>query len=103
MRRDKLLIDGFCGEGLPTIEFAHGGLAGSKQRPEQHGGRVRQRRHSLRRLPNLPDLPTISETVPGVVSSGWIVLMAPAGTPTVAAPQQRTPINQTVSGYSVTG
>jgi tripartite-type tricarboxylate transporter receptor subunit TctC len=36
---------------------------------------------SQKRLPNLPDLPTIGETVPGVVSSGWIVLMAPAGTP----------------------
>jgi tripartite-type tricarboxylate transporter receptor subunit TctC len=36
---------------------------------------------SAKRLPNLPDLPTIAETVPGVVSSGWIVLMAPAGTP----------------------
>jgi tripartite-type tricarboxylate transporter receptor subunit TctC len=36
---------------------------------------------TARRLPNLPDLPTIGETVPGVVSSGWIVLMAPAGTP----------------------
>ena len=36
---------------------------------------------SQKRLPNLPDLPTIDETVPGVVSSGWIVLMAPAGTP----------------------
>jgi tripartite-type tricarboxylate transporter receptor subunit TctC len=33
------------------------------------------------RLPNLPDVPTIAETVPGVVSSGWIALMAPAGTP----------------------
>jgi tripartite-type tricarboxylate transporter receptor subunit TctC len=36
---------------------------------------------SRQRLPNLPDLPAINETVPGVVSSGWIVLMAPAGTP----------------------
>jgi tripartite-type tricarboxylate transporter receptor subunit TctC len=36
---------------------------------------------SQKRLPNLPDLPAINETVPGVVSSGWIVLMAPAGTP----------------------
>jgi tripartite-type tricarboxylate transporter receptor subunit TctC len=36
---------------------------------------------SIKRLPNLPNLPTISETVPGVVSSGWIVLMAPAGVP----------------------
>ena len=32
-------------------------------------------------LPNLPSLPAINETVPGVVSSGWMVLMAPAGTP----------------------
>jgi putative tricarboxylic transport membrane protein len=36
---------------------------------------------SAKRLPNLSDLPTIAETVPGVVSSGWILLMAPAGTP----------------------
>jgi tripartite-type tricarboxylate transporter receptor subunit TctC len=36
---------------------------------------------SIKRVPNLPDLPTIGETIPGVVSSGWIVLMAPAGVP----------------------
>lgn len=34
-----------------------------------------------KRLPNLPNLPAINETVPGVVSSGWIVLMAPRGMP----------------------
>ena len=36
---------------------------------------------SEKRLPNLPDLPTMGETVPGVVSSGWIVMMVPTGTP----------------------
>src|SRR5450755_3401227 len=36
---------------------------------------------SVKRLPNLPNLPTIDEAVPGVVSSGWIMLMAPAGVP----------------------
>lgn len=36
---------------------------------------------SPKRLPNLPNLPAINETVPGVVSSGWIVLMAPRGVP----------------------
>jgi tripartite-type tricarboxylate transporter receptor subunit TctC len=36
---------------------------------------------STKRLPNRPDLPAINETVPGVVSSGWIVLMAPRGVP----------------------
>lgn len=36
---------------------------------------------SVQRLPTHPNLPTIAETVPGVVSSGWLVLMAPAGVP----------------------
>jgi tripartite-type tricarboxylate transporter receptor subunit TctC len=36
---------------------------------------------TVRRPPNLPDLPTIDESVSGVVSIGWTVLMAPAGTP----------------------
>ncbi|MCC6779274.1 MAG: tripartite tricarboxylate transporter substrate binding protein [Hyphomicrobiales bacterium] len=56
------------------------GLAG--QAPGVQGGGVRLLGVASRqRLPNLPNLPTIAETVPGVVSSGWIVLMAPAGTP----------------------
>lgn len=36
---------------------------------------------SIKRVPNLPNLPAMNETVPGVVSSGWIVLMAPKGVP----------------------
>ncbi len=36
---------------------------------------------AVKRLPNVPNLPTINETIPGVVSSGWIVLMAPRGVP----------------------
>ena len=36
---------------------------------------------AIKRLPNMPDLPAINETVPGVVSSGWIVMMAPTGVP----------------------
>jgi tripartite-type tricarboxylate transporter receptor subunit TctC len=56
------------------------GLAGLA--PGLQGGGIRPLGiASEKRLPNLPDLPTINETVPGVVSSGWIVLMAPAGTP----------------------
>ena len=34
-----------------------------------------------RRLPALPDMPTIAETLPGFQSAGWLLLMAPAGTP----------------------
>jgi len=36
---------------------------------------------AVNRLLTMPNLPTIGETVSGVVSSGWIVLMAPTGTP----------------------
>jgi tripartite-type tricarboxylate transporter receptor subunit TctC len=56
------------------------GLAGLA--PGIQGGGVRLLGVASRqRLPNLPNLPTIAETVPGAVSSGWIVLMAPAGVP----------------------
>jgi tripartite-type tricarboxylate transporter receptor subunit TctC len=56
------------------------GLAGMA--PGTQGGGIRLLGvASEKRLPNLPDLPTIGETIPGVVSSGWIVMMVPAGVP----------------------
>ena len=36
---------------------------------------------SAKRLPNYPDVPTIGESIPGFESKGWLLLMAPAGTP----------------------
>ena len=36
---------------------------------------------STQRLPNFPDLPTVSETLPGVRAIGWLALMGPPGTP----------------------
>jgi len=36
---------------------------------------------SKKRLPQLPDVPTIGETIPGFVSGSWQGVMAPAGTP----------------------
>jgi tripartite-type tricarboxylate transporter receptor subunit TctC len=56
------------------------GLAGMA--PGTQGGGIRLLGvASAKRLPNLPDLPAINETVPGVVSSGWIVMMVPEGVP----------------------
>ncbi|WP_426954607.1 Bug family tripartite tricarboxylate transporter substrate binding protein [Muricoccus radiodurans] len=34
------------------------------------------------RAPMLPDVPAVAETVPGFDASAWIILFAPAGTPT---------------------
>ena len=36
---------------------------------------------SAKRLPQLPDVPTLGETVPGFVSGSWQGVMAPAGVP----------------------
>src|SRR5436309_7470122 len=35
---------------------------------------------SAQRLPNFPDLPTVGETIPGFIATGWFPLLAPAGT-----------------------
>ena len=62
------------------IPIVFEGLAGMN--PGIQGGGVRLLGiASQKRLPNLPNLPALNETVPGVVSSGWIVLMAPTGVP----------------------
>ncbi len=62
------------------IPIVFEGLAGMN--PGLQGGGVRLLGiASQKRLPNLPNLPSLNETVPGVVSSGWIVLMAPSGVP----------------------
>src|SRR5580658_7785325 len=36
---------------------------------------------SPQRLPELPDLPTVAEAVPGFAAAGWLILTAPVGTP----------------------
>jgi tripartite-type tricarboxylate transporter receptor subunit TctC len=36
---------------------------------------------SPKRLPNFPDLPAAAETLPGFNARGWLVLVAPLGTP----------------------
>jgi tripartite-type tricarboxylate transporter receptor subunit TctC len=36
---------------------------------------------SRERLPQFPDLPTVSETIPDFTAAGWQVLVAPLGTP----------------------
>jgi tripartite-type tricarboxylate transporter receptor subunit TctC len=36
---------------------------------------------SEQRFPGLPDLPSLNETVPGVVMNGWFAVVAPTGTP----------------------
>ena len=70
------LNDGIAGR-IPIMFEGLAGLAPGVQ----NGGIRMLGVAAIKRLPNVPNLPAINETVPGVVSSGWIVMMAPVGVP----------------------
>jgi len=66
-------------------------------RLEQAGKVRRLAVTSEKRVPGLPDLPSVSETVPGVVMNGWFALVAPAGTRTVPVPS---PVTVEIKGQT---
>jgi tripartite-type tricarboxylate transporter receptor subunit TctC len=50
--------------------------------PQAQGGTIRiLALAEEKRSPDLPDVPTVAETVPGVVTYTWVGVFAPAGTP----------------------
>jgi tripartite-type tricarboxylate transporter receptor subunit TctC len=52
---------------------------------------------SERRLPNLPNLPTVAETVPGFRAIGWFVLSAPARVPADIVRKVNADLNKVVA------
>jgi tripartite-type tricarboxylate transporter receptor subunit TctC len=59
-------------------------------------GKVRQLAvSSEKRFPGLPDLPSLHESVPGVVMNGFFAIVAPTGTPAEAI----TRLNHTIGRY----
>ena len=70
-------LQDLMGGRISMIVESIGALWGAMQ-----GGSIRALAvASSKRLPNFPDLPTATETVPGLEAMGWFVLLAPAGTP----------------------
>ena len=63
--RIPIMIDGFTGL-VPAF---------------QSGNLVPLAIGAARRLPSVPDLPTIAETVPNLIASSWLAVLAPNGTP----------------------
>jgi len=56
---------------------------------------------SARRFPALPDLPSLSETVPGLVMDGFFAIVAPAGTPPDAITKLNRAIDQYLEGTEI--
>jgi tripartite-type tricarboxylate transporter receptor subunit TctC len=72
----QAIADVYAGR-IPIIIEGYTGLVSAFQ----SGNLVPLAISSAQRLPTLPDLPTISETVPGLIASGWQAVLAPNGTP----------------------
>jgi tripartite-type tricarboxylate transporter receptor subunit TctC len=71
------VLNDVMGGRIGLLMDAYSGVAGAIQ-----AGTVKPLAVASReRMPNLPDLPTAAETIPGFAASGWQALVAPAGTP----------------------
>jgi len=70
-------LQDLMGGRISIIVESVGALSG----PAQSGSIIPLAVASAARLPNLPDLPTVAETLPGFQAMGWFVLVAPSGTP----------------------
>jgi tripartite-type tricarboxylate transporter receptor subunit TctC len=73
------LVDVIAGR-VPLIIEGYSGLVGAIQAHSLNVLAVA----SAHRLPDFPDLPTVSETLPGFVAGGWQGIVAPHGTPASA-------------------
>jgi tripartite-type tricarboxylate transporter receptor subunit TctC len=51
---------------------------------------------TARRSPNLPDVPTVAETVPGFEASAWFGLAVPKGTPAAIVTRINREVNETL-------
>jgi tripartite-type tricarboxylate transporter receptor subunit TctC len=52
---------------------------------------------SAERLPEFPDVPTVSETIPNFTATGWQVLVAPLGTPAAIVSKVSTDLAKVVN------
>jgi len=72
----QALADIIAGRVSLVIE-GYAGLAGAYQSGQLKALAIA----SEKRLPHLPNLPTVAETLPGFVAVGWQCVVAPVGTP----------------------
>jgi tripartite-type tricarboxylate transporter receptor subunit TctC len=71
------VINDIMGRRIPLLFEAFSGIAGAVK-----AGNLRPLAVAApKRVAEFPDLPTVAETLPGFEAGGWLVLVAPAGTP----------------------
>jgi tripartite-type tricarboxylate transporter receptor subunit TctC len=71
------ILNDVMGKRIPLVFEAYSGIAGAIK----SGGVIPLAVAAPKRLAMFPDLPTVAETLPGFEAGGWLVLLAPKGTP----------------------
>src|SRR6202012_2394476 len=71
------VLNDVMGKRIPLVFEAYSGIAGAIK----SGSGIPLAVAAPRRLAMFPDLPTVAETLPGFEAGGWLVLLAPKGTP----------------------
>ena len=56
---------------------------------------------STKRFPALPEIPTMNESVPGVIMDGWFVLVAPTGVPAEVVQRMNREIGEFLKGPDI--
>ena len=69
-------LSDIIGGRIPVVIEGYSGLAGAYQSGQLKALAIA----TPERLAVLPDLPTVAETIPGLVAAGWQVVVAPLGT-----------------------
>src|SRR5262249_14138365 len=71
------ILNDVMGGRVPLVIEAYSGIAGAID-----AGTIKPLAvASPERMPDFPDLPTVGETFPGFLASGWQAMVAPVGTP----------------------
>ena len=95
--------------GAPSIQDV---VAGNIQMTREHRsaaaadprGQPRAATRSLKRIPELPELPTLAESgYPNVVATSWTGLLAPVGTPPEIIAKLNNQINQGLKSPDLPG
>ncbi len=72
--------------------------------PQVKAGRIKALAiGSARRIPQLPDTPTVAETLPGFAAQSWVGMLVPAGTPNEVLARLHAELTKTLAEPEVRG
>ena len=91
------VLNDMMGKRVALVFDSYSGLAGAIEA----GNAVPLAVASDKRLAIFPNLPTVSETLPGYEAGGWQVLVAPAGTPDAIVKKANADLNKALADPDV--